>query len=194
MRSFDLIRNALRKDGKILVCGNGGSHSDAQHIVGELMKSFLRSRPLPDRTKRSLRDQGPDGVRLAETLTGALPALALGCNTALATAIGNDQGWDTVFAQELAGVGREGDVLVAISTSGSASNVISAVRMARACGIQTVGLTGAARSPLRGLCDICISVPATGSAAVQELHILVYHALCAALERAFFSAAAAPGG
>ena len=168
--------------GKLLVCGNGGSAADADHIVGELMKGFYLKRPLPVQEREKL---GPVG----EKLQGALPAIALTQHAGLSTAFLNDVDPFLIYAQQVYGYGRTGDCFLGISTSGNARNVCEAARVARAKGMTTLALTGAGGGTLREICDVCIRVPETVTADIQELHLPVYHALCAMLEMRFFAAA-----
>jgi D-sedoheptulose 7-phosphate isomerase len=174
--------------GKLLVCGNGGSAADSDHIVGELMKGFLLTRPLPDDIKERLRAVNSKlGADLGGRLQGSLPAINLSAGSALSTAFGNDVSADFTFAQATLGHGRAGDVLLGISTSGNAANVRAALCVARAMGLKTVGLTGRGGGKMTPLCDILIDVPAQRTFEVQELHLPVYHCLCAMVEAHFFS-------
>lgn len=181
------LEDAFRSGNKVLICGNGGSAADAEHIVGELMKGFKFPRPLACRSTTALTELFPnEGPALAEKLQGALPAISLGSQSSLYSAIANDSGAEMVFAQQVYGYGTSGDVLWALSTSGTAKNVLYAVLTAKAFGLKTVGLTGKVDSPLSALCDVAIKVPAAHTAEVQEYHIIVYHHICAVLEAVFF--------
>lgn len=183
-----LLRTA-RAGCKILVCGNGGSAADAEHIVGELMKGFRLSRPLTPVQRQALSDAFPEeGPALADSLQQAVPAVSLVAGVSLPTAFANDVGAVNVFAQQTLGLGRPGDLLWAISTSGNSPNVLAALRVARAFGLSTLGLTGPGGGRMAGLCDVLLAVPGDSTAAIQELHLPVYHALCAALEQALFGA------
>jgi len=175
-----------RAGGKLLVCGNGGSCADADHIVGELGKGFLKKRPLPADTRSRIRAAFPEGDKLAAALQGGLPAINLAAHASLFTAFANDVDADYAYAQQVVAYGRQGDMLLGISTSGNARNVFHAVGVARALGLVTIGLTGSAGGRLRELCATCIRVPATETYKVQELHLPVYHALCAEVEEAMF--------
>ena len=182
----DIINGACRilevsfaSGGKLLVCGNGGSAADADHIVGELMKGFYKKRPLPAEEAERLGEYARD-------LQGALPAISLTQHTALSTAFLNDVNPEMVFAQQVYGYGRAGDVLLAISTSGNSNNVCHAAQVAADLGIQTIGLTGREGGRLSGICDVCIEAPDDRTADVQELHLPIYHTLCAMLEELFF--------
>ena len=180
-----LLENAFRAGGKLLVCGNGGSASDALHIVGELMKGFVLPRALSEGEKAALRAAGDDGT-LACHLQGALPAVAIGVETALQTAYANDAEPRLAFAQQVYGLGKEGDVLLAISTSGNSQNCIHAAVAARAKGMKVISLTGMGGGRLAPLSDVCIAVPEKETYKVQEYHLPIYHAMCLALERRFF--------
>ena len=156
-RIVRLIARSMAGGGALLVCGNGGSAADAQHIVAEL-------------TGRFFRDRKP------------LRALALHANTSSLTAIGNDYGYDEVFAREVGAHGREGDVLLAISTSGNSPNVLRAIETARSRGMVVVGFTGADGGKMRDLCNVCLRIPSTSTPRIQECHILVGHTVCQLLE------------
>lgn len=193
-RAFEALRATFAAGGTLLVCGNGGSAADADHLVGELMKGFVSRRPVGDETRTSLlASAGSDGAYLADSLQGALRAISLSAHTALATAIANDVAADMVYAQQVHGFGRAGDALLAISTSGESLNVVRAAQVARAAGLTVIGLTGAAGGRLAGLCDVCIRVPYSSVTEVQERHLSIYHALSLMLEREFFPVAAPLG-
>jgi D-sedoheptulose 7-phosphate isomerase len=186
-KAFEVLCECFRGKHKLLVCGNGGSASDAEHIVGELMKSFTRIRSLPDSIKDKLKAVSPDrGSYLASKLQPALTALSLTCHTALNTAFSNDVDPHLIFAQQVIGYGTEGDILMGISTSGNAENVIHALITARAKGLKTIGLTGESGGRLKEYCDVVISVKGKEIFEIQELHLPVYHALCQMLEIYFF--------
>ena len=182
----DHLVKAYEQGHKLLLCGNGGSAADCEHIAGELLKGFERRRPLRAETKERLASQGAEGRVLAEGLQQALPALSLVGHVSLATAFANDVDARLVFAQLVTAWGSPGDVLLAISTSGEARNVILAARAARALGLVTIGLTGRDGGGLGSLCDVWVRVPAASTAEAQELHVPVYHYLCRALEARFF--------
>jgi len=186
-QAFTLLASCYREGGKVLVCGNGGSAADSEHIVGELMKGFRSVRPLPPEHREQLvRSWGEEGRQLAERLQRALPAISLVSQVSLGTAVANDQGADLQFAQQVYGYGRPGDVLVGISTSGKAVNVLAACRVARAFGLVILGLTGAGGGPLAELSDLAVRAPAAATAEVQLWHLRIYHLLCAVLEEEFF--------
>ena len=186
-QSFLILRECYRNQGKVLICGNGGSAADAEHIVGELMKGFMRKRPLPDPMRERFCTLFPDnGEYLADHLQGALPAIALTGQIALSTAFLNDVAGDMILAQQVYGYVRPGDVVWGISTSGNSQNVINALKVARALGIKTLGLTGKSGGQMKAVCDVLIGVPATVVYRVQEYHLPVYHVLCRLLEEEFF--------
>lgn len=183
----ELLIKSYKKGGKLLLCGNGGSASDADHIVGELMKSFSKKRAVDSELAQGLRAISETrGDLLASKLEGALPAVSLNAHSTLLSAILNDIGGDFVFAQQVVALGKKGDVLLAISTSGNSQNVIDACIVAKAKGISTLGLTGKMGGELKNLCDVAICVPAVQTAEVQEYHLPIYHALCIMLEETFF--------
>lgn len=183
-----ILIEAYKNSKKVLICGNGGSSADAGHIVGELMKSFEIPRPLDPAIQRKLRiDFGVQGELLAENLQQGLPAISLSEHTSLITAISNDLGGELIFAQQVVGYGNPGDVLLALSTSGNAGNVVNALITAKAKGMKTIGLTGEAGGQMKALCDVLINVPEKRTAWVQELHLPVYHALCMIVEKELFS-------
>ncbi len=176
-----------RAGGKVLICGNGGSAADAEHVVGELMKGYLKRRPAPEGVREALRQADlAAGPYLADHLQGALPAISLVSHTALLTAIANDIAGDMIFAQQVYGYGRRDDVLMAISTSGNSLNVLQALRVARAMGLTTLGFTGRSGGQMRALCDVALCVPRDRTADIQELHLAIYHALCAQVEATMF--------
>ncbi len=186
-QAFNLLARCFADKGKLLICGNGGSAADAEHIVGELMKGFLLRRPVPAEFRTRLHERWPEqGEALADHLQGALPAIALTGHLSLSTAFQNDVAADMVFAQQVYGYGHAGDVLLGISTSGNSKNVLNALRVAHSMRLRTIGLTGMSGGQMAALCDACICVPATQTLEVQELHLPVYHALCCMLEAAFF--------
>lgn len=172
-------------NGKLLICGNGGSAADSLHIVGELMKSFKIHRPLPEEFRRNL-GKYEHGVELSQQLQMPLPALSLVCEAGLNTAFGNDVNPVYEFAQQVLGYGRKGDILFCISTSGNSENVVCAAEVALAKGIGVIALTGSNGGQLKKLADVSIAVPETETFKVQELHLPVYHALCLAVENEMF--------
>ena len=185
--AFDLLDDVYSKERKMLICGNGGSAADAEHVVGELMKGFRYSRKLLSTEVDNLQKIDTEmGKVLAENLQSALPAIALDGHPALSTAYMNDCEPLLCFAQQVNGLGKQGDVLFGISTSGTSKNVLYAAVTAKSKGMKVVGLTGAKDSKLSALADTCIQVPETETYMVQELHLPVYHCLCLMLEEKFF--------
>jgi len=154
--------DALRRGNKILLAGNGGSASDAQHIAAELVGRFEKDRP-------------------------GLPAMALTTNASQLTALSNDYGYEAVFSRQLQALGKEGDVFFALSTSGNSANVVNAAEVAKAQGLVTVGMTGESGGKLESLCDVCIKVPSSNTARIQEAHITIGHIVCAHIEQVLFS-------
>ena len=186
--TFQALRTCYQNGGKVLTCGNGGSAADAEHIVGELMKGYLLKRPIPEEIRLKLASgRSPDGDYLSDHLQGALPAISLVSQTSLLSAIANDTAADMVYAQQVYAYGRAGDSLIGLSTSGNSRNVILAMRLARALGLHTVGLTGPTGGELKALCEACICVPAENTPGIQERHLPIFHVLCAMLEEEFFS-------
>ena len=184
--AYEVLRATYEGGGRLLLCGNGGSAADCDHIVGELMKSFRLRRPISDELSASLSDLGEDGRRLADLLEQPLPAVSLCEHNSLTTAYGNDRSPDTVFAQQLLGHGRRGDALLALTTSGNSKNCVYAATLARAMGIRVISLTGASGGKIASLSDACIRLPETETFLVQELTLPIYHYLSAALEEYFF--------
>lgn len=185
--AFDMLRKSYESDGKLLVAGNGGSASDAEHIVGELMKAFVLPRKLTHEESARLTEMDAErGPVLAANLQQALPAIALDGHIALSTAYMNDCEPLLCFAQQVNGYGRPGDVFLGISTSGNSANILYAVTMAKARGMKVIGLSGAKESKLAKAADVCIRVPETETFKIQELHLPVYHCLCLMLEKYFF--------
>ena len=178
--AYLVLEESYANGNKLLVAGNGGSAADSEHIVGELMKGFKKQRPVPADMREKL------GENLADHLQGALPAISLAGHAALSTAFLNDVAPDMVFAQQVYGYGNENDVLLAITTSGNSGNVLHAVKVAQAKNMKTIGLTGPKGGKLKEAADTCICVPGSCTADIQELHLPVYHALCAMLEERFF--------
>jgi len=155
------MARSLAAGGKVLVCGNGGSAADAQHMTGELLGRFLMERP-------------------------SLPAVALTVDTSTLTAIGNDYGYEDIFSRQVQGLGRKGDVLVAISTSGNSGNVLKAIEAAREAGLAVVGFTGKGGGRMAALCDHLINVPSSHTPHIQEIHEAVMHLLCQLIDHYLF--------
>ncbi len=183
----DAMIACYEKGGKLLLCGNGGSAADCDHIVGELMKGFMLGRVLSDSKKAEMKkncDQLDDVI--LSKLQGALPAVSLPSVTALNSAFCNDVDAELVYAQPLMSLARENDILIAISTSGNSANVVAAAKVARGLGIKVIALTGKGGGKLASVADISICAPETETYKVQELHLPVYHCLCAEIEKHFF--------
>lgn len=183
--AFTTLFNSLRGGHQILVCGNGGSAADSEHIAGELAKPCALARPLSDEQRTRLAAEGDDGY-LASGLAQGLAVWPLVSQSALLTAIANDQGGDLIFAQQVMAYGRPGDVMWGLSTSGNSRNVLHAVRTARAQGLTTLAFTGPFGGAIGELADVTVALPGADTPHVQHSHQKVYHALCLALEAAFF--------
>ena len=185
---------ACYQDGnKLLLCGNGGSYADCLHIAGELMKGFREKRSLPAEKRAEMAQRAPGiPAQYLQKLQMALPAIALGEEGALTTAVCNDIEPELCFAQQVLGYGAAGDVLLCISTSGNAKNVIAAAQVAKGLGLSVLGLSGADFGVLHAVCDVCICVPERETYRVQELHLPVYHALCMYVEQTLFPSASEP--
>jgi D-sedoheptulose 7-phosphate isomerase len=166
-RIADVVEQALRSGHKLMLAGNGGSAADAQHIAAEFISRFKF-------------DRNP------------LPAIALTTDTSILTAIGNDYGYDQVFSRQLQGLGRKGDVFIALSTSGRSPNVLTALETAREMSVATIGFTGSHDNPMRDLCDICLGAPTDETALIQQIHVVAAHAICGLVERRLFKECAAP--
>ena len=198
-KAFETIAESYEKKGKLLVAGNGGSAADAEHIVGELMKGFVKPRKLTGEIVEQLQAVDiasgcvEDGIangmgqELVEKLQGALPAIALVDHVALSTAYLNDVDPLLGFAQQVNGYGQVGDSFLAISTSGNSKNILYACTIAKAKGLKVIGLTGGNGGKMKDLCDVTIVVPEPVTFKIQELHLPIYHALCLMLEERFFS-------
>jgi D-sedoheptulose 7-phosphate isomerase len=183
----ECLINCYQQGRKVLVCGNGGSCSDSDHIVGELMKGFEQKRPVSENLRTKLMKINLErGEYLSEKLQQGLPAISLTAHSALITAVANDTDADLIFAQQVVGYGNEGDVLIGISSSGNAQNIFDAIITAKAKGMIVIGLTGESGGRMKALCDILINVPRGRTAFVQELHLPVYHTLCLMIENFFF--------
>ena len=193
--AVEALVDSWRAGGKLIVCGNGGSASDAEHIVGELMKGFLLPRHLGEDLLEKLHETcdviDPRTVDyFMQNLQGALPAISLPSQLAISTAFSNDQAPDLTFAQQVLGLGKPEDVLLGITTSGNSKNVLYAFHMAKALGLKTIALTGASggKCVTGGYADITIKAPADETYMIQEYHLPIYHTLCIAVEEEFFGA------
>lgn len=186
-KAYSLLEACYENGGKLLIAGNGGSAADADHIVGELMKGFVKRRPLPKELKCALIDTDPiRGRELSEKLQQGLPAIALTNHAALSSAFANDVDGMLSYAQQVNGYGKEGDVFLGISTSGNSENVMYAAVTAKAKGMKVIGLTGRDGGKLAKLADVAIVVPEQETYKIQELHLPIYHALCLMLEDHFY--------
>ena len=184
---YGILERCYENGGKLLIAGNGGSAADAEHIVGELMKGFVKRRPVTEEMKEALEKADPvRGKELSEKLQGGLPAIALVDHAALSTAFANDVDGMLSYAQQVNGYGKPGDVFLGSSTSGNAENVMYAAVTAKAKGMQVVGLTGKDGGKLAGIADAAVIVPEMETYKIQELHLPVYHALCLMLEHRFY--------
>ena len=185
--AYDILKEAYTKDRKLLVCGNGGSASDSEHIVGELMKEFKLTREIYKNQAEAMKLIDSElGAILAKHLQGALPAIALTGHSSLTTAFMNDSNPELIFAQQVNGYGKPDDIFLGISTSGNSRNVLFAAVAAKAKGLKVIGMTGQKPCKLAQLADVCIQVPESDTYKIQELHLPVYHCLCMMLEEHFF--------
>ena len=187
IKAYEILEKAYSSGRKLLVSGNGGSASDSEHIVGELMKEFKLKRRVFGEQATALKEIDPElGQTLADNLQGALPAISLTGHSSMTTAFMNDSMPELVFAQQVNGYGKAGDVYLGISTSGNSKNVLYAAVNAKAKGLHVIGLTGSHENKLMKYADVCIRVPETETYKIQELHLPVYHCLCLMLEDKFF--------
>lgn len=185
--AYGMMEACYLRGGKLLIAGNGGSAADSEHIAGELMKRFKTPRPVSAEYAKKLIDADPErGAALARNLECSLMAIPLVAHEALTTAYINDVDALGVFAQQLFGYGREGDVFLGISTSGNSRNIMNATVVARASGISVIGLTGAGGGELAQVADVTVKVPETETYLIQELHLPIYHCWCLMLEDKFF--------
>lgn len=186
-KAFELLKETVLRQNILYLAGNGGSAADSEHIVGELMKSFMAKRPIDEKLADKLKSlYGEEGEKLSLDLEGGFRAVSLPSLTSLSTAIINDVNSDVMFAQMLNSIGVEGDVFWGISTSGNSKNIVKAAMLAKAKGLKVMALVGQKECRLDALCDVVIHVPETETYKVQELHLPVYHALCAMLESEFY--------
>lgn len=181
--AIDILITAIKHNGKILVCGNGGSASDSAHIVGELMKSFLKPRPIDINDKTAL-DKEFNGDAISSKLQKGIPCIDLSTQTSLLTAVANDVDSSLIFAQQVYAYSKNHpyDVVIGLSTSGNSCNVINAIKVARALQLKTISLTGQKESVLSKISTVCIKVPAIDTYRIQEYHLPIYHYICAKLE------------
>jgi D-sedoheptulose 7-phosphate isomerase len=185
--SAELLIDCFKNGGKLLICGNGGSAADCEHIVGELMKGFVLRRELSAELQSKMKEIFPaDSEYLINNLQQGLPAISLVSHTALMTAFANDNTAELCFAQQVLGYGKQGDILLAISTSGNSKNVLYAAKTAKVLGIKVIALTGKTGGKLKDVCDVLVNVHETETYKIQELHLPYYHALCLSVEDYFF--------
>jgi len=188
LAAYQILIKTCRNGGVVMTCGNGGSASDAEHIVGELMKGFKLKRPVTRSERDALVNAFPDaGHYLADKLQRGIRAISLVSQSAISTAYINDVAPEMVFAQQAYVYGNAGDVLIGITTSGNSGNVVNACKVARTFGVGTIGMTGEDGGMLKELCDVTIRVPACETFRVQEYHLPIYHTLCAMLEMEMFA-------
>lgn len=183
--AYLVMKNSFENKGKLLICGNGGSNADAQHIVGELMKEFTKKRAHDKTFVEDCRATYPE-ENLENRLQAALPAIALGSCSVLTSAYANDVDPDMVYAQEVYGYGVKGDVLLGLSTSGNSANVVNAVKLAKLRGLNTVGIGGESGGIMKYLCDVYVALPEKETYKIQEFTLPVYHAWCRMLEEELF--------
>ena len=186
--TIEILAVTFSFKNKIIVCGNGGSASDSLHIVGEFMKGFLLERKLDTQKQEDIKKLFPKSADyFIENLQQPLSAISLVSESALLTAYANDKSSDLSFAQQVLGYGVPGDVLIAISTSGNSNNVIYAAQIAKVQGMKVISLTGNKGGELKKFSDITICVPSDKTFLIQEYHIAIYHAICAAVENEMFA-------
>lgn len=185
-QAVTMLENCYNAGNKILTCGNGGSAADAEHIIGELMKGFLLKRPISHVTEKILTEGGLDS-NIRQKLQSGIPAISLVSGISLPTAFANDVDPAYIYGQQVFVLGKPGDVLIAISTSGNSPNIVIAAKIAEAMKLKVIGLTGANHSALAEISDVLLQAPHTETAQIQELHIAIYHAICAQLEHELFN-------
>lgn len=187
-KTYMTLQDCYENGGKVLIAGNGGSAADAEHMVGELMKGFVKKRPLPPKMREALESADPvRGKKLADELEGGLEAIALDGHISLSTAYANDRDPILTYAQQVSGYGKAGDVFFGISTSGNSENIIYAAVAAKAKGMKVLILTGKDGGKLKNYADTAIIVPEQETYKIQELHLPIYHALCLMLEDHFYA-------
>ncbi len=185
-----VLVESISQGGKILLCGNGGSAADCEHIAGELLKGFLSHRKVSAEFQAKLNQVlgEEEGQFFAKHIQQSIPAISLTGHNSFQTAFGNDVNYEFAFAQHLLGLGKAGDCLIAITTSGNSKNVLLATKLAKVLGVKTISLTGSTGGKIRSMTDVCINAPATLVHEIQELHLPIYHSLCLVLEKYFFEA------
>ncbi len=183
--AYVMMKESFSKQGKLLICGNGGSYADAQHIVGELMKEFTKRRGLDEGFAEACGSVYPED-HFETRLQAALPAIALGSSGVLTSAYSNDVDPSMIYAQEVFGYGVKGDVLMGLSTSGNSANVVNAVKVAKLRRLKTIGVGGQSGGKMKELCHVYVALPEKETYKVQELTLPVYHAWCMMLEEELF--------
>ncbi len=187
LKACSIFKETFKNDGTLFVCGNGGSASDAEHIAGELLKGFLKLRPIDKELRNKLEtDYQEQGKFIADGLQNGLKTISLIGHPSLSTAFANDVNASLIFAQQLHVLGKKGDALLALSTSGNSDNVIKCMQLANVKGIKTVAMTGSGGGKCKELAECCIQAPSKETYIVQEYHLPVYHAICAVLEDEFY--------
>ncbi len=181
IQSIEILVHVFSHGGKLLVCGNGGSAADSEHIVGELMKGFVLPRKIDEKLIHRINDR-----QLSDALQSCLPAISLVSHSALSTAFSNDQLPSAVFAQQVLGYGQKNDALLCLSTSGNSLNCVYAAKVAKALNLKVISLTGEKKSELEAYSDVTIKVPERETYKIQELHLPIYHVICLVLENEFF--------
>jgi len=185
--AIKLMLDSINCNGKVLTCGNGGSASDAEHIVGELMKGFMHPRNLESKEIEPIMQLYPEtGNEIVKNLQRPIPAISLASNSAFITAYSNDVSPDYVFAQQVYGLGNKGDVLLCLSTSGDSKNIVNAAIVAKIKGVDVIGFTGKSGGTLKEHADVLIKSPSFITPRIQEYHIAIYHAICAQIEEDIF--------
>jgi D-sedoheptulose 7-phosphate isomerase len=185
--AVEIMKESTINQGKFLICGNGGSAADSDHIVGELMKGFVLDRPIKIEIQQKLKTSFPNEAKyFLNNLQMGIPAISLTSHNALNSAFSNDKAPDLIFAQQVLGYGKKGDVLFAISTSGNSKNVVYAAQIAKIIGMKVISLTGSNGGELRNLSDVLINVPESETYKIQEYHLPIYHIICLVLENEFF--------
>jgi D-sedoheptulose 7-phosphate isomerase len=185
--AIGMIKTCYQKGNKVITCGNGGSAADAEHIVGELMKGSRKKRKVSPNFRKQASEIYPrEAEKICDNLQMPLPAVSLTSHISFTTAFNNDMNSEFTFAQQLFGLGKKADVLMALSTSGKAKNVINACKLAKILGIKTIGLTGKDGGELKNICDVVIRAPEEETLLIQECHLPIYHAICSAIEDVFF--------
>ena len=187
VEAYKILEGCFESGNKLLCAGNGGSSADSDHVATELIKQFVLVRPLGKELQDKIKSvDSANGEYLAKSLQHGLPAFSLTSNSAIVTAMSNDCDYNLAFAQQIISLGRSGDVLLAISTSGNSQSVVNAAVAAKAMGIKVIGLTGKSGGKLKEFSDCCIIVPGSDTYQIQELHLPVYHCLCLMLEYHFW--------